>query len=79
MKGETLLLVPRNAEGFRVTVSALRSLDRSKGVSFHTFSFQEYHCVRLLLKNLGRHMPEDVVREELKRLGMCVQGVLQLR
>jgi hypothetical protein len=24
-------------------------------------------------------MPEDVVREELETLGICVQGVLQLR
>jgi hypothetical protein len=35
--------------------------------------------VRLLVKNLGRHMPEDVVKEELENLGICVQGVLQLR
>jgi hypothetical protein len=27
--------------------------------------------VRLLVKKLGRHMPEDVVREELENLGMC--------
>jgi len=73
------MLVPRTAEGFRATVSALRSLDGSKGVSFHTFSLPEDCCVRLLVKNLGRHMPEDVVREELESLGICVQGVLQLR
>ena len=73
------MLVPRSAEGFRATVSVLRSLDGSKGVSFHTFSLPENGCVRLLVKNLGRHMPEDVVREELEKLGICAQGVLQLR
>ena len=46
-------------------------------MSFHTFSLPEDRCVRLLFKNLGRHMPEDVVREELENLGICVQGVLQ--
>jgi hypothetical protein len=35
--------------------------------------------VRLLIKNLGRGMPETVVREELEALGNCVQGVQQLR
>jgi len=35
--------------------------------------------VRLLSKNLGRQMPEDVVREELGTLDVCVQGVFQLR
>jgi len=79
MKGEKLMLIPRTAEGFRATVSALRSLDGSKGVSFHTFSLPEDRCVRLLVKNLGRHKPEDVVREEVESLGICVQGVLQLR
>jgi len=48
-------------------------------VSFHTFSLPEDRCVRLLFKNLGRHMPEDVVREELENLGICVQRVLQVR
>jgi hypothetical protein len=35
--------------------------------------------VRLLVKNLGRHMPESIVREELESLGIHVQGVTQLR
>jgi hypothetical protein len=48
-------------------------------VSFHTFSLPEDRCVRLLVKKLGRLMPEDVVREELENLGIRVQGVLQLR
>ena len=35
--------------------------------------------MRLLIKKLGRHMPECVDREELENTGICVQGVLQLR
>jgi hypothetical protein len=58
-------------------VSALRSFDGSKGVSFHT-SVPEDGCVHLLIKNLGGHMPEDVVWEELETLGISVQGVLQV-
>jgi hypothetical protein len=35
--------------------------------------------VRLLVKNLGKGMPESVVREELEALNIHVQGVTQLR
>jgi hypothetical protein len=35
--------------------------------------------VRLLVKNLGRAMPESIVREELESLNICIQGVTQLR
>jgi hypothetical protein len=35
--------------------------------------------VRLLVKNLGRVMPESVVREELELVDIHVQGVTQLR
>jgi hypothetical protein len=79
IKGEKLMLVRRTAEEFRAAVSALRSLDGSKGVSFHTFSIPEDRCVRLLVKKLGRYMPENVVREELENLGISAQGILQLR
>ena len=48
-------------------------------MSFHTFTLPEDRCVRLLVKNLGRGMPESVVREELESLNICVQGVTQLR
>jgi hypothetical protein len=68
MKGEKLIIVPGTADGFRATVSALRSLCGSMGVTFHTFSLPEDRCVRLLVKNLGRQMPESVVREELEAL-----------
>ena len=45
-----------------------------EGVSFHTFTLPEDRCARLLVKNLGRGMPESVVREELETLGIHVQG-----
>jgi hypothetical protein len=79
MKGENLMEVPETADDIRAAVSALRTPDVSKGVSFHTFSLPEDRCARLLIKNLGRRMHEDVVREELEALGICVQGVKQLR
>jgi len=41
-------------------------------VSFHTFTLIEDLCARLLVKNLGRGMPESVVREELESLNICV-------
>ena len=50
-----------------------------EGVSFYTFTLPEDRCARLLVKNLGRGMPESVVREELETLGIHVQGVTQLR
>jgi hypothetical protein len=77
--GQKLKLVPQTPEGFRATVGALRSSDGSKDVSFHAFSLPEDRCVRLLVKNLHRHMPENAVREELEKLGVRAQGVLQLR
>jgi len=55
IKGEDLMLVPRTAEVFRATVSALRCLGAGKSVSFHTFSIPEDRCVLLLVKNLDRH------------------------
>jgi hypothetical protein len=56
--GQKFKLVPQTPEGFRATVGVLRSLDGSKGVSFHAFCLPEDRCVRLLVKNLLRHMPE---------------------
>ena len=50
MKGENLMVVPETADDCRAAVSALRSLDVSKGVSFHTFSLPEDRCARLLIK-----------------------------
>ena len=78
LKAESLMDVPSTADGFQDAVSALRSLDGEEGVSFHTFTPPEDRCVRLLVKKLGRGMPETVVWEELESLNICVQGVTQL-
>ena len=72
------MIVPGTADGFRATVSALRSLDGSKDVTFQTFSLPEDRCVHLLVKYLGRQMPESVVREKIEALGIRVKGVMQL-
>jgi hypothetical protein len=73
------MLVPETADAFRSTISALRSLGEGQGVSFHTFSLPEDRCLRLLLKNLGKFMPETEIREELEALHIQVQAVMQLR
>jgi hypothetical protein len=57
-KGEILMLVLETADGFRTTIGALRSRGVGKDVSFHTFPLPELPYVRLLLKNLGKRMPE---------------------
>ena len=75
LKADRLMVVPSTADGFRAAVSALRSLDGKDGVSFHTFTLPEDRCVRLVVKNLGRSMPESVVRDELESLNIRVQGV----
>jgi hypothetical protein len=41
LKGQTLMLVPEIADGFRASVGAMRSLDMGEGVSFRTFSVPE--------------------------------------
>ena len=61
LKSEKMIIVPSTADGFRAAVRALRSLDEREGVSFHTFTLPEDHCLRLLVKNLGRVIPEVVV------------------
>jgi hypothetical protein len=73
------MVVPSTTDGFRSAVDALRSLDGKGGESFHTFTLSEERCVRLLVKNLGRGMPESVVRGELESLIIRVQEVTQLR
>jgi hypothetical protein len=67
------------AEGFRATGSTLRYLDGKEGVSFHNFNLTKDRCARVMVKNLGRVMPESVVREELEPVNIRVQGVTQLR
>jgi hypothetical protein len=73
------MVVPSTAEGFRAAVSALRSLDGREDVSVHTLTLPKDRCVRLLVRNLGRAMPESVVREELECMKIRFQGVKQLR
>ena len=48
-----------------------------EGVSFHT-SLLEDRCKRLLVKNLGRGVPESVFREELESLEIRVQRFTKL-
>jgi hypothetical protein len=79
IKREKLMLDPLTAEGFKATVSALRSPNVGGDVTFHTFALPEDRCVRLLIRKLGRRMPEGIVKEELVNLGIRVQAVLQLR
>jgi hypothetical protein len=79
MRGETLMLVPETADGFRATIGALRSLGEDKGVSFHTFSLPEDRRVRLLLKYVGKRMPEAEIKEELEALSISAQAIMQLR
>ena len=71
------MVVPSTANGFRAAVNALRPL-MGEGVSLHTFTLTEDRFARLLVKNLGRDMPESVIREELETLGIHVHGVTQL-
>jgi hypothetical protein len=69
------LVVPSTADGFRAAVSSLRSHDEKECVRFNTFKLLEYRYVRLLVKNLGRCMPESVVREKIESLNIRVEGV----
>jgi len=46
---------------------------------FHTFTLPENRFARLLVRNLGRGMPDGLFREELKSLNTRVQGITQLR
>ena len=79
LKAKKFVVAPATFDGFRGVVSALRPLDGESGVTFHTYSVPEDRCVRLLIKNLGRRMPESVLLEELKSLDIHVQGVMQLQ
>jgi hypothetical protein len=55
------------------------SASMGEGVSFHTFHGLGGPFVRLLVKNLGRGMPECVDREELEAMDIYVKDVVQLR
>ena len=60
MQGESLIRVPDTADCFRAIITALRSIAEGKGVFIPTPSPEE-RTVRLLVKNLGRKMPESDV------------------
>lgn len=49
--------MPKTADDFVFVVGALLYLDRSKS---DTVSLPEDRCERLLVKNMGRRMPEGV-------------------
>jgi len=49
-----------------------------EGVSFHTFTLPEDHCVWLPLKKLDGGMPESLVRGKVEYLNISVRGVTQL-
>jgi hypothetical protein len=49
-----------------------------KRLRFHTFTLPEDRCLRLLVKNMGKGIPEIVVREDLESLDIHVQGIMQL-
>jgi hypothetical protein len=79
MKRQILTLEPETAEGLRATIGDLQSLGEGKGVSFHTFSLAEDGCIGLLLKNLGKRMPEAEIKKELEALHINVQALMLLR
>jgi hypothetical protein len=62
MKGERQMVVPGTADDFWAANTAITFLVVSKSVSLHTISIPEGRRVRLLIKKLGRGMPETVVR-----------------
>ena len=76
LNAKNLMVVPSTGNAFRTAVSALGSLDGKESATFHTFTLPEDGCVRLLVKNLGRGMPESFVREELESLINRVQRSL---
>jgi hypothetical protein len=62
MKGEILMLVPETAGNIRATIGAMGLLDGSVGVSFHNFFLPDNNCVRLLLQNSAKRVPEAEIQ-----------------
>jgi hypothetical protein len=71
------MIMPETVDGFIASVSALCFFNRYGGLRFHTFLLPEDHYVHLLVKNLGRSIPQGVIWEELEVLGIHAQGVMQ--
>jgi hypothetical protein len=67
------MIMPETTDGFIASVSAQCSLNRSGGLRINTFSLPEDRCVHLLVKNLGRSLPQGVIWEELEVLGIHAQ------
>ena len=67
------MVVAETADDFRATVTALKSLDVNRGVSFYT-SLPDDRRMRLLVKNLGTRMPKLVLKEELCSPGYLCPG-----
>ena len=70
LKDEKLMVVLLTAEGITAEVCTLRSLDGKDGVNFHTFKLTKVRCVPLMVKNLGRGLPQYVVQEELQSMNI---------
>jgi hypothetical protein len=66
------MVVPSNCWWFQSSGQRAALLEEKDGVTFHT-SLPEDRCERLLVKNLGRRMPESAVRGEIECLGIQVQ------
>jgi hypothetical protein len=71
MKWDILILLPEIADAFRVTFGALRALDETEGVIFHTISPLEDRSMRLLLKDLGKRMHEAHARDSIAAEGLA--------
>jgi hypothetical protein len=71
LKSENLTFVPSTADGIRALVSELWSLDGKEGVRLNTFTPPDDGCLRLLVKNLSRRMPESIIRDELMSRDSC--------
>jgi hypothetical protein len=76
-EGETLIFLPETAHGFRSTNGSLHSLGEAKGLSFHNFRLLEDRCLCLLMKNVGKRMPEAEIKK-VEPLHLNVQAVRQL-
>ena len=72
------MFLSSTTDGFRAAVRSLRSLDGKECLSFQIFTLPEDSCVRLLVKNLDRGIPESVVGDKLESLNISFQIVTQL-
>jgi hypothetical protein len=78
LKSEKLIVVPLTADGSE-PLSVYCGPSMGGSMCFYTFTLTEDLCMRLLVKNLRRGMPNIVVQEELGSLNIRVEGFTQLR